>query len=122
MTTVGRDADPSDPGDWVSSSDQSNPALFGCDVSDSSWHGTRVAGMIGALTNNTVGVAGLSWNSFILPVRVLGKCGGTDSDIIAGMRWAAGLHIDGVADNPTPARILNLSLGATSPCEPSYRT
>jgi serine protease len=117
---AGRDADPSDPGDWVSSSDQSNPALFGCGVSDSSWHGTRVAGMIGALTNNTVGVAGLSWNSFILPVRVLGKCGGTDSDIIAGMRWAAGLHIDGIADNPTPARILNLSLGATSPCEPSY--
>ncbi len=76
--------------------------------------------MIGALTNNTIGVAGLSWNSFILPVRVLGKCGGTDSDIIAGMRWAAGLHIDGIADNPTPARILNLSLGATSPCEPSY--
>ncbi len=117
---AGRDADPSDPGDWVSSSDQSNPALFSCEVSDSSWHGTRVAGMIGALTNNTIGVAGLSWNSFILPVRVLGKCGGTDSDIIAGMRWAAGLHIDGVADNPTPARILNLSLGATSPCEPSY--
>ncbi|HEY5972266.1 MAG TPA: S8 family serine peptidase, partial [Pseudoxanthomonas sp.] len=116
----GRDADPSDPGDWVSSSDQSNPALFSCEVSDSSWHGTRVAGMIGALTNNTIGVAGLSWNSFILPVRVLGKCGGTDSDIIAGMRWAAGLHIDGIADNPTPARILNMSLGATSPCEPSY--
>lgn len=116
----GRDSNPSDPGDWVSSSDQSNPSLSGCDLSDSSWHGTRVAGMIGALTNNTVGVAGLSWNSFILPVRVLGKCGGTDSDIIAGMRWAAGLHVAGVTDNPTPARILNLSLGATSPCEPSY--
>jgi serine protease len=67
-----------------------------------------------------VGVAGLSWNSFILPVRVLGKCGGTDSDIITGMRWAAGLHVNGVPDNPTPARILNMSLGATSPCEPSY--
>jgi serine protease len=116
----GREANPSDPGDWVLDSDRSNPALFGCDVSDSSWHGTRVAGMIGALTNNTIGVAGLSWNSFILPVRVLGKCGGSDSDIIAGMRWAAGLHIDGIADNPTPARILNMSLGATSPCEPSY--
>jgi serine protease len=79
----GRDDNPSDPGDWVSSSDQSNPALFGCDVSDSSWHGTRVAGMIGALTNNTVGVAGLSWNSFICRC-VLGKCGGSDS-IIASM-------------------------------------
>ena len=90
----GRDADPSDPGDWITSTDQSNPALFSCLVSDSSWHGTRVAGMIGAITDNTVGVAGLSWNSFILPVRVLGKCGGTDSDIIAGMRWAAGLHLE----------------------------
>ena len=117
----GRDADPSDPGDWINSSDLNNPAFGNCEVSGSSWHGTRVAGMIGALTNNTVGVAGLSWNSFILPVRVLGKCGGTDSDIITGMRWAAGLHVNGVPDNPTPARVLNLSLGATSPCEPSYR-
>jgi len=116
----GRDDNPSDPGDWVLDSELSNPGLSGCEVTNSSWHGTRVAGMIGALTNNTIGVAGLSWNSFILPVRVLGKCGGTDSDIIAGMRWAAGLHVSGVTDNPTPARILNLSLGATSPCEPSY--
>jgi len=116
----GRDANPSDPGDWLLSSEQSNPAFFGCPAADSSWHGTRVAGMIGALSNNGVGVAGLSWNSFILPVRVLGKCGGTDSDIIAGMRWAAGLHVNGVPDNPTPARILNMSLGASSPCEPSY--
>ena len=51
--------------------------------------------MIGALTNNSAGVAGLNWNSFILPVRVLGKCGGVDSDILAGMRWAAGLHVAG---------------------------
>ena len=69
--------------------------------------------MIGALTNNSSGVAGLDWNSFILPVRVLGKCGGVDSDILAGMRWAAGLHVAGVPDNPTPARILNLSLGSS---------
>ena len=55
-----------------------------CETSGSSWHGTRVAGMIGALTNNSAGVAGLDWNSFILPVRVLGKCGGIDSDILAG--------------------------------------
>ncbi len=68
--------------------------------------------MIGALTNNSAGVAGLDWNSFILPVRVLGKCGGVDSDILAGMRWAAGLHVAGAPDNPTPARILNASLGS----------
>ena len=118
----GRDSDPSDPGDWVNDADKAaNPSMANCEVTGSSWHGTRVAGMIGALTNNTSGIAGLSWNSFILPVRVLGKCGGTDSDILAGMRWAAGLATPGAPQNPTPARILNMSLGATGPCEASYR-
>jgi serine protease len=117
----GRDADPSDPGDWVNSTDRSNSAFTNCELTDSSWHGTRVAGMVGALTNNAAGVAGLDWNSFILPVRVLGKCGGVDSDILAGMRWAAGLHVNGVTDNPTPARVLNMSLGSDGVCEPSYR-
>jgi serine protease len=117
----GRDSDPSDPGDWVNSSDRSNSTFTNCELTDSSWHGTRVAGMVGALTNNAAGVAGLDWNSFILPVRVLGKCGGIDSDILAGMRWAAGLHVNGVADNPTPARVLNMSLGSDGVCEPSYR-
>jgi serine protease len=117
----GRDADPSDPGDWVDSTDKANVAFTNCDTSTSSWHGTRVAGMIGALTNNAAGVAGLDWNSFILPVRVLGKCGGIDSDILAGMRWAAGLPTPGVPANPTPARILNMSLGSTSACEAPYQ-
>jgi serine protease len=118
----GRDADPSDPGDWVNDADKAEPTFTNCDVTGSSWHGTRVAGMIGALTNNSAGVSGLSWNSFILPVRVLGKCGGTDGDILAGMRWAAGLTTPGAPPNPTPARVLNLSLGSTSACEQSYRT
>jgi serine protease len=118
----GRDADPSDPGDWIDSADKANNTLYAnCDITGSSWHGTRVAGMIGALTNNSAGVSGLDWNSFILPVRVLGKCGGIDSDILAGMRWAAGLHVPGIADNPTPARILNASFGGGGACEPSYR-
>ena len=118
----GRDADPSDPGDWVNSDDKTaHASLANCDISDSSWHGTRVAGMIAALSNNSVGIAGLSWNSYILPVRVLGKCGGSDSDILAGMRWAAGLSTPGAPVNPTPARILNLSLGSEGVCEQSYR-
>ena len=118
----GRDVDPSDPGDWINDADKADPTFTNCDVTGSSWHGTRVAGMIGSLTNNAVGVSGLSWNSFILPVRVLGKCGGSDSDILAGMRWAAGLTTPGAPPNPTPARVLNLSLGSTSACEQSYRT
>jgi serine protease len=116
----GRDADPSDPGDWVNDADKTG-TLANCEVSGSSWHGTRVAGVIGALSNNASGVAGLSWNSLILPVRVLGKCGGTDSDILAGMRWAAGLPVPGIPTNPTPARVLNLSLGSSGPCQASYR-
>src|SRR5262249_9204600 len=74
----GPDADPSDPGDWISPSDQNNPIFppAQCPESDSSWHGTRVAGLLGALTDNGVGVAGMTWKSYILPVRVLGKCGG----------------------------------------------
>jgi serine protease len=117
-----RDADPSDPGDWVSDTDKQNLVFSTCTISGSSWHGTRVAGMIGALSNNGVGITGLSWNSFILPVRVLGKCGGVDSDILAGMRWAAGLPTPGATANPTPARILNMSLGSTGACEASYRS
>jgi serine protease len=52
---------------------------------------------------------------------VLGKCGGVDSDILAGIRWAAGLPVPGAPVNPTPARVLNASFGSTSACEPSYR-
>ncbi len=91
-----------------------------CGVSNSSWHGTRVAGIIGALTNNSEGVAGSTWSSWILPVRALGKCGGFDSDILEAMAWAGGLHVNGVPDNPYPAKIENLSLGANGPCTAAY--
>lgn len=120
----GWDPDPSDPGDWIDSTDQQN-ALFpsaDCAVSDSSWHGTRVMGVLGALTNNGVGVAGMTWNSYLLPVRALGKCGGYDSDIITGMQWAAGLSVMGVPDNPYPAGIINLSLGGSGACPSDYQS
>jgi serine protease len=104
----GRDPDPSDPGDWV--------AAFECGLAqplpeDSSWHGTHVAGTIGAASNNSVGVSGVNWNSLILPVRVLGKCGGVESDIADAIWWAAGASVPGVPANANPARVLNLSLG-----------
>lgn len=108
----GRDADPTDPGDY-SAADECGA---GSPVINSSWHGTHVAGTIGALTNNSIGVAGVNWASKILPVRVLGKCGGFTSDIVDGMYWAAGLSVPGVANNPTPAQVLNLSLGGSGPC------
>jgi serine protease len=117
----GWDADPSDPGDWVSEAEAASGPLAGCEESRSSWHGTRVAGIVGAISDNMEGIAGATWNTQILPVRVLGKCGGFDSDIIAAMRWAAGLNLPGVPANPTPAKILNLSLGGSGSCTSSYR-
>jgi serine protease len=125
----GRDADASDPGDFVTAAELAQPPfnIAACqpqppdDHVDSSWHGTRVSSLIAALTNNGEGVAGTGWNTLILPVRVLGKCGGTDSDIIAGMRWAAGITVPGAPVNPTPAQIINLSLGGSGACSAAYQ-
>jgi serine protease len=121
----GRDADPSDPGDWVTRAELSQPGtiLFRCATSpqSSSWHGTQVSGLVAALANNAVGMAGAAPGVRVLPVRVLGKCGGYDSDIIAGMRWAAGLSVPGAPANPYPARVINLSLGSDGACSPAYR-
>src|SRR6185437_5151091 len=64
---------------------------------------------------------GMSWNPYLLPVRALGKCGGYDSDIITGMQWAAGLSVTGVADNPYPASIINLSIGGSGACPSDYQ-
>src|SRR6218665_1669883 len=85
------DADASDPGDWVSQADINGGTLgSSCDSSNigsSSWHGTRVSGLLAAASNNGLGMAGVGWGIVkILPIRVLGKCGGYDSDIMAGMR------------------------------------
>jgi serine protease len=119
----GRDGNPADPGDWVSqaeSDDRFGP-LYGCEVGPSSWHGTIIAGQIAALTNNAQGVAGMAWNSRVLAVRVAGKCGASVSDIVDGIRWAAGLRVNGVPDNPTPARIINISFGGSSACNAAYQ-
>lgn len=109
-----RDADAQDPGDWVSATDPARPA--DCTVEDSTWHGTHVTGLLGALANNTDGV-GVAPGVKVLPVRVLGRCGGYLSDILAGMRWAAGLSVSGVTNTSTPARALNLSLGVEGACD-----
>ncbi|QEM67389.1 S8 family serine peptidase [Geobacter sp. FeAm09] len=118
----GRDSDPSDPGDWVTAADLASSSVFdGCTATNSSWHGSMVAGIIAAQSNNSLGVAGVSWGAKILPVRVMGKCGGYDSDIIDGMRWAAGLSVTGVPINSYPARIINMSLGGSGSCTAAYQ-
>ena len=117
----GWDLDPTDPGDWVTSSEVAKLPFSDCSAADSSWHGTRVSGIIGARTNNAIGVAGLNWTGWILPVRVLGKCGGYDSDIAAAMLWAGGIDVDGAPSNPYPARVINLSLGGGDTCPSTYQ-
>ena len=77
-------------------------------------------GIVAAQANNGLGIAGVGGATRVLPVRVLGKCGGFDSDIIAGMRWAAGLTVPGVPANPNPARVINLSLAGGSGCSSAY--
>ena len=111
----GRDPDATDPGDWVLASE----ATDDCKARNSSWHGTSVAGVIAANTNDDQWTAGIDWNAMVLPVRVLGKCGGFDSDIVDGIAWAAGLDVPGVPPNPHPAQVINLSLGGDRAC-PSY--
>lgn len=120
----GRDADASDPGDGLTAADVAAGGAFAeCETGEqfSSWHGTQTSALIAALSNNGIGMAGVGGAVRVLPMRVLGKCGGRDSDIIAAMRWAAGLAVDGVsAVNPTPARVINLSLGGEGACSQAY--
>lgn len=110
--TNGRDNDPTDPGDWIGPGDACYQGWF----HNSSWHGTHVAGIAAAQTNNGQGISGGDWNARILPVRVLGKCGGYSSDIADGIRWAAGGNVSGVPTNPNPATVINLSLGGIGSC------
>jgi serine protease len=108
----GRDSDASDPGDWNAAGECGS----GSSASNSSWHGTHVAGTIAAKGNNATGIAGIAYGAKIQPVRVLGKCGGYSSDIADAMVWAAGGTVSGVGANATPAKVINLSLGGTGSC------
>ncbi len=111
----GRDSDASDPGDWVSA----NQCGGFHSAQDSSWHGTHVAGTIAAVTNNGTGVAGIAYNAKVVPVRVLGTCGGYTSDIVDGIVWASGGSVSGVPANPNPAKVINMSLGGSGACTSS---
>lgn len=108
----GRDADPTDPGDYNSA----GQCGAGSPASSSSWHGTHVTGIAAARGNNALGVTGIAYNASILSLRVLGRCGGTTSDIADAMIWASGGTVSGVPANATPAKVLNLSLGGSGSC------
>ena len=121
----GQDSDPNDEGNWVTNLESTDGAgeFFGCTETSSTWHGTHVAGIIGAASNDGNGdgsgggISGIDWNTKILPVRVLGKCGGYTSDIIDGIRWAAGLEVTGITTNSNPADVINMSFGTVNACD-----
>ena len=109
----GRDSDASDPGDWVAAGE----CGAGSPASGSSWHGTHVAGTIAAATNNGVGVAGVAFGAKIVPVRVLGKCGGYTSDIADAIVWSSGGTVSGVPNIAARAQVINMSLGGGGACD-----
>lgn len=115
----GWDTDPSDPGDAVTAG--ACPDGSPANDQDSSWHGLHLAGVMLAATDNGVGIAGINHASRLLPVRVLGKCGGSFSDIIPAILWSAGLPVNGIERNPTPAKVINLSFGALGACSPAVQ-
>ncbi len=109
----GRDSNPQDQGDWVAA----NECAAGVPATRSSWHGTHVAGIVGARTNDGYGIAGNAPGVRVQHLRVLGRCGGTMSDIATAILWGSGAKVRGLARNKTPARVLNLSIaGASSYC------
>ncbi|MEV8433515.1 S8 family peptidase [Streptomyces chartreusis] len=108
----GRDSNPADPGDWTAA----NECASGDPAYGSSWHGTHVAGTIAAVTNNGKGVAGIAYGAKVSPLRVLGKCGGYDSDIIDAITWASGGTVSGVPANANVAKVINMSLGGGGAC------
>ncbi|MGE8283921.1 MAG: S8 family peptidase [Stenotrophomonas lactitubi] len=113
----GRDSNPNDEGDWYGD----NECQAGYPGSNSSWHGTHVAGTVAAVTNNSTGVAGTAFNAKVVPVRVLGKCGGYTSDIADAIVWASGGTVSGVPANANPAEVINLSLGGGGSCSTTYQ-
>ncbi len=109
----GRDSSALDPGDWTTA----GQCFAGSPATNSSWHGTHVAGTVAAVTNNAAGVAGMAFNSRVLAIRALGRCGGTIADIADAVTWASGGTVAGVPlVGANKATVINMSLGGGGSC------
>lgn len=113
----GRDPNAADEGDWTTR----GQCYKGSKPSNSSWHGTHVSGTVGAASNNGTGVAGVAFGAKVQPVRVLAACGGTLADIADAITWASGGTVSGIPANPTPAQVINMSLGGSGTCGATYQ-
>jgi serine protease len=98
----GIDPDPNDVGD------RSNPN------GSSSFHGTHVSGTVAAATHNETGGGGVAFGARIMPLRTVGRFGGSLYDIEQAVRYAAGLPNDSGTVPPRRADVINLSLGSTA--------
>jgi len=117
----GWDPDPSDRGDGVKPREAAERP--DCRSRVSTWHGTNVAGTIAAQDAATRPDLGIAPEARILPVRIMGRCGGNTADVAAGLLWAVGEPIPGVPDNPYPADVVNISLsGAAALCPRPLQT
>lgn len=86
------------------------------------WHGTHVAGIMAAQTNNGVGIAGIAPAAKVVPVRVMNGCGrGFTSDVADGVMWAAGGSVSGAPKNAYPAKVINVSLGGGGSCGMTFQ-
>ncbi len=115
-------ADGTDPGDWIDGNDITATLFTDNDcttIEPSTWHGTKVAGVLGAVANNGIGIAGVAPQVTMVSARVVGKCVARVSDIAAAILWASGTSLPisngSIVSNPV-ARIINLSLGANDAC------
>jgi len=93
------------PGRWFASSYPDKCPAPSFLPYDDNGHGTHVAGIVGAVGDNAVGVAGTAWTARVMPIKVLDCFGnGYISDAVAAIKWA-------VDHTQYPARVINLSLG-----------
>lgn len=115
----GNPNDTTDPGDYLTQAekDAAPVAYANCPVANSSWHGTAVTGVIAAWADNNKGIAGANWGVRIMPVRIAGKCGAWESDIVDAMNWVAG-----TSRATRRADVINLSFGGTGPCDALYQS
>ncbi len=116
----GRDNDATDSGDGTADGE----CFAGSQARDDTWHGSHVSGIAGlAATDNEVGIASpVPSGIAFVPVRALGRCGGTTADLVDAVLWAAGIEVPGAPVNQNPALVINGSFGGPADgCDPAFQ-